>query len=865
VWHISLANLRQKPGRFIATMLAVIVGTGFLAGALVLNDSLGPALADTSAIALQNVDGVVLPPKATEAENGRGGPRNQEQTLQQVPPDLVQTVQGVSGVNQAAGVIPAAGSFQSAGNLKLLDGSGNVIEANAVGRNWVTESKLNPFTIVQGNPPLNAGQIALDTNTAKDNDLSVGSQVQLATASGPAPVTVAGLTNFGEKASQTPDGDLLVSPPDAFKFLTGGKPGYSAVYINAKPGVDQTALASAVQAAVKGNFDVETGADYLAGQQSDAAGFASFISIGLSVFAYVALAVAIFIIYNTFAIIVAQRTREYALLRAVGASTKQVKRAVRVEAFLVGLVASAIGILLGIVLFESLVHLVPQFKSIAGGDVGLRVSITSIVWVLFAGTVITLLSAIVPGWRASRVPPVAAMRTTDVDRSGTSKIRMTVGSVFLIAGLVLLLLGATVAKPLLVGFGALVAFLSVLVGGPVLAHYFTRLAAPIANRIGRRSGHIAVANVDRNANRTATTANALVIGVFLVVFVTAAGGAVRDYLSQQVSKLSGADFTVTATAPGTTISPQLVSQVQSTAGVARSTVVYNNFAFSPQGQNIGGLDFAQAEDVFGLKQESGAPLTSLADDQLAVGVVGQQGAQNGGRAGGPKVGDTVDVSFSNGSTKTFTVASAFQINLGLGFPPPTLLMSSRAALAAAPDLQPSAVGVVVQPGEEQSTQNALDKVVGGYSTIQVLPGNFLGQAVKSIFNFLINSVSALLGVAVVIALFGIINTLILSILERTREIGVLRAVGMSRRQLGSMVRVEALVVALLGTLVGMAFGLIVAFALIRPILDQGLTASFPFTQMIIILVIGVVLGIVASLIPAWRANRMNILDSIREF
>src|SRR5262249_14695232 len=150
-------------------------------------------------------------------------------------------------------------------------------------------------------------------------------------------------------------------------------------------------------------------------------------------------------------------------------------------------------------------------------DVGLRVSPTSVIWVLFAGTVITLVSAVVPGWRAARVPPVAAMRTTDVDRSGTSKIRMTVGTVFLIAGLVVLLLGTVISKPLLVGFGALVAFLSVLVGGPVLAHYFTRLAAPIANRIGRRSGRIAVANVDRNANRTATTANALVIGVFLVV------------------------------------------------------------------------------------------------------------------------------------------------------------------------------------------------------------------------------------------------------------------------------------------------------------------------------------------------------------
>jgi putative ABC transport system permease protein len=863
VWHISLANLRYKPARFIATLLAVLVGTGFLAGALVLNDSLGPALADNSTITLQNVDAVVLPPKATAGESGRGGGRNQEQLLQQVPADLVQTVSSVNGVDAAAGVIPSASSFQSSGNVKLLDSGGNVLASDVVGHNWVTAQPLNPFVIVQGRSPTGAGEIAVDSDTAKDNSLSIGAQAQLATASGAKPVTIVGLSNFGPKVAQNPRGDLLVSPPDTFTFLTGGQEQYSAIYVHGRSGIDQATLRNDVQAAVKGNFDVETGADYLATQQSNAAGFASFISTGLSVFAYVALFVAIFIIYNTFAIIVAQRTREFALLRAVGASGKQVKRAVRVEAFVVGLVASALGVLLGIALFEALIHLVPQFKSIAGGDVGLRVSVTSVIWVLFVGSVTTILSAVIPGFRASRTPPVAAMRTTDVDRSGTSKFRMSVGSFFLIAGLVLLLIGAASSIPLIVGIGALVGFLSVIIGGPVLAHYFAKISAPIATFVGRRSGHIAVANVDRNANRTATTANALVIGVFLVVFVTAAGGAIRDYSAQQLSKLTGADFTVAAT-PGSSIQPQLVSQIQQTQGVTKSTVVYNNFAFSPQGQNIGALDMAAAIDVFGIKQESGAPLTDLGDDQLAVGVIGQQGGARGGQSNGPKVGDQVNVAFSNGTTKEFTVASAYQLNLGLGFPPPTLLMSSKAALTAAPDLQPSAVGVVVQSGDEQSTQTALEKVVGGYSTIEVLPGNFLAQAVKSIFNFLINSVSALLGVAIVIALFGIINTLILSIVERTREIGMLRAVGMSRRQLGSMVRIEALVVALLGTLVGMGFGLLVAFALIRPILDQGLTASFPFTQMIIILVLGVILGVVASLVPTWRANRLDILESIRE-
>ncbi|MBI2704395.1 MAG: ABC transporter permease [Actinobacteria bacterium] len=851
MWRISLANLRHKPGRFIATTLAVIVGTGFLAGALVLRDSVGPALADTKAIALQGVSVVVLP-SAGNAPNGAS--RQANQMLQSVPASMLNTVQKVNGVSDAAGI--------TSGPLKLQGPNDSVRLSNLIGQGWIDVPTLNPYTIVQGSAPQERGQVAIDADTARDQSIAIGATITLGTSSGAQQATVVGLTNFGTNVSYNPQGDVLVNPSDAFTYLTAGRQVYDAIYAAAQPGVSPQTLANDVARSTPG-LEVQTAADYL-GQQDAAQTIAEAITTGLQYFAYVALFVAIFIIYNTFTTVVTQRTQELALLRAVGASGEQIKRAIRVEAIGVGLVASAIGMAVGIALLVLLMRLVPQFKNFVGTDVAMRVSVSSVLQVLVSGTLITFLSAVVPGWRAARTPPVAAMRVVDIDRSPTSRFRIGAGSVLLIVGVGLLLLGAGISQALVVLFGTFVAFVSVLVGGPVLAHYFGRLAA-LPARLAGTPGHLAVENVERNARRTATTANALVIGVFLVVFVTAAGGAVRDFASTQLTKLSGSDFTVQAE-QNATIPPQVVQQIPSTPGVANTAVVYGNFAPTNNGFPICAVDIQKAIDVFGLKQGAGPPLRQLTANQMAVVAFPAAGGGGGGEGGGneiPRVGDTIPVTFSNGQTREFQAVSSYQINFSV---PLCLLISQQAALAVEPSLQPVTVGVVVQSGAEEQVQNALDNEVASYSSIEVQPGNGIAQAVKNFFNLLINSVSALLGVAIVIALFGIVNTLILSSSERTREIGVLRAVGMARSQLRLMVRVEAMIVALLGTLIGMGFGLLVAFALVRPMLEQTSSGlNLPFVQLGLILLLGILIGVVASLIPAWRATRLDPLDAIRDF
>lgn len=847
MWRISLANLRSRPGRFVTTLLAVVLGTGFLAGALVLRDSLGSALEESATAGLQGVDAAVLP-----GSNGGQG-RVQAQALrrtQSVPPVELGKVQGVPGVAGAAGV--------ATGAVGVNGRDGSPSRKGLAGSAWIEVPQLNPYRIITGAAPTAAGQIAMSADAASDLDLSLGSQVDLTTTSGPATAVLVGLTAYGSVDAKNGNGDVLVAPADAFAYLNAGQPGYDAIYVASSGQVPTAKLVADVQAAVGAGFEVESGDDLRDEQAGAAGGLASVLGIGLQAFAYVALIVGGFIIYNTFTTVVTQRVREFALLRAVGASTRQVSRAVRVEAFVVGVVASSVGFVLGVVLASVLFRLVPQFRSLVGGGISVRVNPWSATQVLVSGTIITVICALVPAFRAARTRPVAALRAVSVDRTGASRVRAVTGVVLLGAGVAALLLGAAVSQALLVGLGAFVSFVGVVVGGPVLAAGFSRLLGALVRPLHRQSLVLAVHNLRRNSSRTATTANALVIGVFMVVFVTAAGGAVRDFASAQLSKISGADITLSA--GGQPLPANLIDQVNVVPGVTGTVPVFGNFARSVGNQSVGAVDFARAQQVIGLKTTSGN-LDALADDQIASATFPGGGGRGGRGADRAQVGDRVTVTFANGTTRQLTVAASYEFSISV---PAQLLMNASAARAVQPDLQPTSLGVSVVPGEESQVQRGLERVVAGYSDVDVAPGNVLAQLVRTIFNGLISGVNALLGVAVVIALFGIANTLILSVIERTRELGLLRAVGMTRGQLRGMIRTEAVMVASLGTGVGMLFGLAVAWALTRPLFASGGSISWPWREMGLILVLGLALGSVASLIPAIRASRLVVMEAIRD-
>jgi putative ABC transport system permease protein len=855
---LALRNLRAKPTRFIATVLAVIVGTGFLAGAHILTDSLGTTLTNNLNNQLQNVDAAVTgdpPAAAGEARGGRqnrqgGGGANAQQlgVDTNVPASRLGSVQGVPTVADAAGIVT--------GVISVLDADGNPLSRQTVGSLWVPVPGLSPYQVIEGVGPAGAGQIAIDRTTADRDNLSVGQTVNLSTSAGRAPGRIVGIVKYGAQAQSGPGGDVVVSADDAFAWLNSGKAQYDAIYATARDGTDPTVLVTDIDKAVGPGYQVQTGDAFREDRAGIIGALADPIGIGLQFFAYLALFVGLFIIYNTFSIIVAQRVREFALLRAVGASRKQIGRAVRIEAVLIGLIASAFGFLLGIALFEALVHFVPQFQGIAGG-VTLQLRVGAVLQVLLAGTIITLLSAMVPSWRAGRTNPIEAMRSVAVDRSGTSRGRAIVGIVLLGFGLFMLIVGTVTSNFWVMAVGPPFLFLGVLVGGPVLVAALGSIAERIVRRVPQSTtARLGVENVRRNPSRSATTANALVIGVFLVVLVTAGGGAVRDYATNVLSRFGGPDFTVLSIGNG--FPPDYIAKVQAIPGVTETATIYplvGTVAGAQGNVAVGAVDFGQMSALGLAIDQSAVGSGSLANLGPADMVVSSFIAQNQQL----KLGDTVTITYGNGVVGRVRIAALTKPSVSLVF----AYVSPAAATKADPALQPAQLAISVSHGQETEVAIALDQVTNRYSSIRVLPGNFLAEIVTNIFNALISSVNALLSVAVIIALFGIVNTLILSVTERRHEVGLLRAVGMTRSQLRSTVRLEALVVSLIGSVLGIGFGLLVAWCLTRPFLsDQSQAFSWPVAQMGLVLLLGVIIGVVAAIIPAWRAGRLDVLDAI---
>lgn len=885
--RIALANLRANPTRFIATLLAVLVGTGFLAGTLVLRDSLGAALEANTSATLRGVDVAVEPLQETAlagtlpggADEPRapgssvpgstpgtapaapdGGPASGsgngfgEQEVR-LPADLLDPVRGVAGIGDVAPILT--------GPIYLLGPDGKPLTTDTSGALLVTAAPLNPYPIAQGSVPTASGQIAIDQDTAEQQNLSVGQDVDLATSSGPAKATIVGIVAGPAGGLSAGNRVVVVNDDDAFAYLAEGEQAYDAIYATAADGTSPDDLARSVSDAVGSGYSVTTG-DQLRSDSSDGlSGITTAISTALQGFAYLALFVSLFIIYNTFSIVVAQRVREFALLRAVGASAKQIKRSVRVEATLVGLVASAAGFGIGILLFLGLIKLVPQFSSLLG-DIGIRITPGAVLQVLISGTLITVLSSIIPSWRAGRTKPIEALRSAAVDTTGSSRVRGIIGLVLLGIGVGVMLLGVAISNFWIVILGPPVLFLGVLVGGPVLAAVFSGGIAVLIRPLDSATARLGVENTRRNPRRAATTANALVIGVFLVVLVTAAGGAVRDYSVDVLSEFGGPAYTVIGT--NGTLPDGLVDSAAQIPGVDQAAPVYPQVGTVPTVSVLGsppelpvGAIAADQIGVLGytIADVDGQPQGSLENLGPADLVIPLQTATSSNL----KLGDPVTLTLNGGATLDVKVAALTGPSAAFV----QVVVPTEGVLGELPSLQPSMMALSVDEGETTQVGSALDALTSGYTTVQVLPGNFLAEFVGTFFNAIISSVNALLSVAVVIALFGIVNTLMLSVTERRHEIGLLRSVGMSRGQLRATIRIEAMIVSLLGSLVGIAFGLFVAWCITRPLFEEDPAASFswPVAQMGLVLLLGVVIGVVSALVPAWRAGRIDILDAIK--
>jgi putative ABC transport system permease protein len=624
---------------------------------------------------------------------------------------------------------------------------------------------------------------------------------------------------------------------------------------------------SALRDELPDSLRVESGEGFRERKREESSALLDLLKPMLQGFAYLALFVAGFVIFNTFSVVVTQRYRELALLRAVGGTPGQVRRSLLLEGAVVGLVASAIGVAFGAALSFAIQAVLGAFDIKLPGA-GIAIRPWTIVLSLVAGTVVTVVSVFVPAFRAGRTKPVEAMRDAAVDHSGTSTVRAVIGGTSLVLSLALLLavrLAGVTAWLLLPG--ALLLFVGLVVGGPLVALLFATILRVPARPAGL-TFRLAVDNSARNPKRTATTANALVIGLFLVTLVTVSGDALRDYTVEQIDQWSSSDFIVASGSSG--IAPDLVREIQDTDGVAAAAPVRQAVTIDPNGQLVllSGTDLDLLERTTNLDVQDGS-LERVADG-TGAGVVALPG-QSGGDAGPgsdaelapvpDRVGSTIPVTYRDGSPVDLPVVATFELTLD------TILLGTVVSEERFTDLTGdhpvTQVYVRVEEGRADAVGRQLNELVKGHAGTEVAPGNFLGQLVEQVFDFLINTVNALLGISVLIALIGIVNTLTLSIIERRRELGMVRSLGMTRQQVGRMVRMEAVLIGVLGTIIGVGAGLLLGWVVIGSTGEGAIDLNVDWARLALIALVGVLAGVLASILPARRATKVDMVEAMR--
>jgi len=838
VLRYALRSLRANATRLAATALAVVIGIAFLSSGLILTDALRAGLTGDVERRYADVDLAVV---ATSGAPGLG-------PLQTVPDATLDQVLGTDGVAAAAGQLQA--------DVRVLRDDGAAASLRSQGRPWIDDEALNPLDLVEGRAPV-GDEVVLDARLADEAGTRVGDVVELVTPAGPSEATVVGISRFGDRDAVDDGGTVSFDPDRAIEVLNAGSPGFNDVII--RTDADPEQVASALRSALPGSLEVLDRPAYVEAATADAAAFIDFLRPVLQGFAYLAMFVSAFVIFNTFSVVVTQRFRELALIRAIGGTPGQLRRSLVFEGLGIGVSASIIGVLVGLVLTIGIQWVLSRLElGLPQGGVGLTVG--TVVLCLAVGTVVTVLSVLVPAFRAGRTRPVEAMRASAIDTSGTSLVRAVIGGSFLAVATVAVALNATVGPQwYFVATAALCLFLGVFVGGPLLARLFARVVQPGLRRTGL-TGRLATDNTVRNPRRTATTANALVIGLFLVTLVTVSGEAMKSAVVDELNRLSESDFIVAAER---SLDPSVIDEVRSTEGVTDTAPVrFGLTSFDGGGPAlVTTADLDELTEAAGMRPIAGEPSTVTDGAGLAVPDLSEFG---GSASGQPvlRLGDRITLASTDGEPVTLEVTVL--LDGGVNSLLLDYVVGEETFEQLVGDQPVSLVFVRVEPGEADEVGRRLDATLSTYTGVEVQPGNFFGQIIASVFDFLIGAVNALLGMSVVVALVGIVNTMTLSIFERRHELGMVRALGMTRQQVGRMIRTEAVLIGLLGTLVGMGSGILVSWVVVSSLADGMIGLSFNWARVGLIFLVGIGVGVLASLLPARRATRLDPLEAMQD-
>ncbi len=828
--RLTFRSLFARKLRLLLSALAVVFGITFVSGAFTLTDTLGKVFDNLFASVNDKTDVAV---RGTATLGGEGSRRP-------VPEDLVATVQAVPGVTA---VVPDV-----MGTAIVLGKDGKPVLPNngppSLGGNYDANPVSSSYTLRAGEAPQGLDQVALDAGTAKTAGYAPGDQVKIVLDSGVRPFTLSGVFSFGDNDNIAGASLAAFGEKAAQELL--GRPGQLDDLQVVGDGT-QSELRDAVAKVLPPGTEAITGQAQAAESSADLKQALGFVSTFLLVFAGVALFVGAFLIFNTFTILVAQRTKELALLRSLGASRRQITQSVLLESVIVGVVASAVGFGLGLLAAIGLRALIGSFG--AGLPDGPLVILPRTVIACFVvGVGITALAALLPARRASAVAPVEAMREAATPEAGLRRTTI-LGLLTFVPGLVLVGIGLTGNFPLL-GLGAVLTFLGVAALSPLLARPVVRvLAAPMARKVPGRLGRL---NAMRNPRRTASTAAALMIGLALVSAVSVLGASAKTSVVSIVKNGLDADLIISSPTGQTGVPPEISEQLAALPQVGSVDAL--RFGQATVGTDTsfvttltsGGLGRSLAPVKRSGDVSELGPTTFIMDDTTAT----EQGLS---------VGQDVPVTFERGAATTLRLAGTYTRNALLGAY--VFDASFDARLATQQDdivLLDGAKGVAA--GDLRS---AVDGVTAALPTVAVqTPDELTAQAASQV-DTATSIINVLLALSVLIAVLGIVNTLALAVFERTREIGLLRAIGLGRRATRSMIRVEAVAVAVFGALLGIVVGTGFGIAAQRALVDQGITElSFPYARIVIFVILAAVAGVVAAALPARRAARLDVLQAI---
>ena len=842
MFRIALKGILGRKARLVLTSLAVILGTSFLAGTSVFSDTLNRTFDNLFSDVFKNVDAYVRSTQVIDADFG-------QEERQRISADLVSIVEKVPGVRDASPDIQAfARIIGKDGKPIGSDGQGpptfGSIGEEFAGALWST---------AKGDWPNGPSEVVIDEASAKAGKYELGDTVKVVAQSGSREFTLVGIASYGDVRSPGGATFALFDSVTAAEFLT--KPGFiDAILVSGDGSVSDEKLSKAIQDALPTTSKTETltGAEITLETQDQIGSALDFFGILLSTFSFIALGVGCFVIYNVFSISAAQRQRENALLRAIGASRKQITRAMLIEATVVGLLGSVIGLVAGIGLSAGLSALLRAVNiDIPSG--GLVLSQNTVTSTIIIGLIVTVLSAILPARRAGKVPPLAAMRATALEIAEPGRKRLYTGLISIALGLAIIVAVVMGASNNYLGIGILFVFIGTIVLGPIIARPVAMFLGRPAARFRGVTGVMARQNSARNPKRTSRTASPVLIGVALVTAVTALAASIKGQIDDVFTAQFKGDYAISTDARGFGgLSPSLAVDLNKMPQVEKATGFgFLTVKIEDNGQYLTTITPKTIEGLWDIGLIN-ATYSDLTTSDIFV-------SESTAKKKNIALGSVLQTTFGDGSTRPLKVAGFF-VNDEIGN------YIANSALVDGSAIIMFDIGVYIKTKDnvdKAEAFTALENAVKKYGQGELLTKQEYINKQSGQVNQLLGLIYGLLMLSVIISIVGIIITLLLSVFERQRELALLRAVGMTRSQVRTTVRWESVITSLLGAVLGIILGIGLGWVIVFALKDQGLTSfKLPVGPTIVIMIISFIVGLFAAIYPAWRATRVNILDAL---